>query len=68
MLGNQPKYRENTRIKIIARKKDGVETERSEKIIKKLSRNLFCLIAEIMPITMPMMAATMVPPTAKTRV
>ena len=65
ILGNHPRKSEKIRIRINARKKDGVDTDISDTTIRKLSENLFWRRAEIIPISMPIIPATMVPPTAR---
>src|SRR5699024_12771723 len=56
--GNHDKYTENPRINIAPNLKFGMETPMSANVVLEKSNQVFCLIAEMMPATTPIIVAT----------
>jgi ribosomal protein L34 len=53
VAGSHPRFTEKTKTNNIATQKDGAETPNKEIIVKILSRNEYCLIADTIPKRMP---------------
>ena len=68
LTGKSRSHKQNTSIRIIARKNDGVETLMSEVTMRMLSASLPCLTAEMMPHSTPTSVETTVAPTASVSV
>src|SRR5699024_5485087 len=56
--GNHDKFTEKPRINIAPNQKFGMETHMSANVVLEKSNQVFCLIAEMMPATTPIIVAT----------